>query len=283
MGKMAKSKFNGVENIEDLLQSMGATIEPPEVNPIQDAREALRRHTAQETEIVYANALKRVGKELEYSSARHLATGLFGLLTDSLYTLWGPIKDVTQSPIVKKMIEKKTGEGKTLVDYLASQQGKGKSEEGRGKAVADFNKSLEVAQRQESYFNNLTNYCKETGKLPDAVLNSTKDSLAVIKMTYSSIEEYEKIQVEAIKGLSKVVNYLEQIENIPLGILIPALVTSKTSVSDLSEIGVDPKVLANIAQSYVKDVARFGKAFLTEYAKYAANEIAQYKELKQKE
>jgi len=283
MGKMAKNKFNGVENIEDLLQSIGATIEPPEVNPIQDARDALRRHTAQETEIVYANALKRVGKELEYSSARHLATGLFGLLTDSTYTLWKPIKDVIQSPVVKKMIEEKTGKDKTLVEYLASQQGKGKNEKVREKAVADFSKSLEVVQRQESYFKNLADYCKETGKSPDAVLKSTRDNLAVVERTYGSIEEYEKIQVEAIKGLSKLVNKLDQIENIPLNMLIPVLITSKTSVSDLSEIGVDPKVLANIVQSYVKDVAKFSKTFLIESTKYTANAIAQYKELKQKE
>lgn len=47
-------------------------------------------------------------------------------------------------------------------------------------------------------------------------------------------------------------------------------------------MGFDPKVLGKIVQSYIRDVAKFTTAFLTEYAKHTANGIAEYKELKQK-
>ena len=276
---MVGNKFDGAKDIGSLLQLMGVEDETPEANAVQDASEALRRYTAREIERVYTNASKTIGKELEYSSARHLVTGLFGLLTDGICTLDGPIRDFTQSPMIKELIEEEVGEGKDLFDYLAFAQGKGKSDEEREKAVADFDKNSESIRRFGSYSKNLANYCEETGKSPDAVLRSTKDRMAIVKRTYGSVAEYERIKVGMIKVLSKGVGQLEQLENIPLNMLIPALITSKTSVSDLSEISVNPNVLGNIAQSYLRDAAKFSKVFLIEYAKHIANEIAKLKEL----
>ena len=64
---------------------------------------------------------------------------------------------------------------------------------------------------------------------------------------------------------------------------MPALLEAKLEVDmdALTEAGINPLTLGTIVQDYVQDVAKFGKAFLVEYAKQDATRVKQYQKLAQ--
>ncbi len=190
---MAKNRFEEVKDISELLGVLGVdTKKVPEQTPLEKTRDALRRRTAEEIDKIYANTIKAVGKELEFSSARHLVTGLYGLIFDSVYTLWDPVKKITSSPFVSQLVEDEIGEGKTFLDYLVAKGGENKSPDEREKQVQKLTESFESFRKSEAYAQAITDRCAQTNKTPYAILKSKKELVKIIQEVYGSVEEYEK-------------------------------------------------------------------------------------------
>lgn len=278
---MPEDDFTNARDIEELLARMGATTRTQTLTPLEETKQALRREWAEYTDKIYANTLKSVEGELQYSTSRHLIAGMFGFLGDAIYTLWDPAKEIIESPFVAEEVRKTVGPGKTIVDYITSK--KNQREPGQKEQNAqEIKKMLNTFTRLESYAKTITDYCQETGKTPDAVLHSSRDMLGIIEKVYGSVEEYEKSEVKSVNNLTKLVDHLNVIGHMPLGLMIPDLITSHVeSVKDLSDVGINPAMIGTIVQSYVGDVAKFAKAFIIEYAKLKATEIIEYKTLAQ--
>ena len=255
---------------------------------VQDTREALRKYEAEKLEAAYTSAVKAVGSELQFSSARHLAMGLVGLLNDSIYTLWDPVKQVLNSPLASEFLEDQVGEGKSFVDYFAAEMSKkGKSKKERkesAKAAEKMVQSLgEAGSKLEKYAQAVTDYSNKTSKTPDQVLRTGKDMAVVLEGVYGSLEKYAKERGSVADSFTKAAGYLDELQALPLTLLVPALLESKLEADmvTLTDAGINPLTLGTIVQDYVHDVAKFGKAFLAEYAKQDANRVKQYQQLAQ--
>jgi hypothetical protein len=271
--------IDDVNEMSELLRILGVDTVVKSENPIDNTRAAVRRYSAELIEQAYSNAVKKTGSELEYSSAKHLVTGIFGLLPDVINTLWEPIKDVIESPVVSELISEKTNGG-DLMDYFASLGSKNESLNELETSTQELRDSTKTIQRSNDYVKEIADHCQKTGKSPDEVLRSKEDMVGIVRTVYGSVSEYEKIQVKSIQELSKLVNKFDELQKMPFGLIIPALITSKMDgINDLSEIGVNPSEIGNIVHSYMSDVGKFGKTLLTEYAKVTTKEIQAYKAL----
>jgi len=139
-----------------------------------------------------------------------------------------------------------------------------------------------LLKRGEAYVQAIAEYCQQTGQSPDHVLQSKKDMLGIMEKVYGSFDAYVTEKEKGIK-IRSAVEALEKLEALPLEFMVPVLLEHKAGVDMevLFELGVDPGYVGRVAQMYVRDVAKFGKAFLEETRKYEAKELKQYKQLAQ--
>ena len=250
---------------------------------VQDTIAALRKNQAQEIETIYARAVKRVGNELQYSSARHLTMGLVGLMNDAFNSFYESGKRVLNSEVLAGLLEEEMGGQGTLVDYLKSEL-KGKtrlSSLDYGAAVEGIDSAVNKLSRKEAYHQAITAYCQEHGKTPEQVLRSKKTMLGIINQSYGSLDEYARQQQEALESTEKLIKKLDLLQTLPLGDMAPLLLEQRANLNldRLSEIGINVPELGQIGQSYIQDVAVFGKAFLEESSKYSTQQLDQYKRL----
>jgi hypothetical protein len=266
---MAGSILSNFEDLENMLKSVEAGFQavPPKTD-FQQASEAMRRYSARKIDRIYTNAVKVMGEEPEFSSTRYIVTGLAGLLSDSLFTLWESTREILKSPLVKEMIDEKAGKGKTLADYLFKNQG------GAEKAAA------RIVDEHEIHVKNLIAYSKETGRSFDAILKSSRDRLVLIERNYGSLEKYEERNEETSKSLTSVIKQIDLLKIMPWRIIVSAYLAKEFEAQEMLKLGLNPAVLGSITKDYLKDAAKFGKAFLAEFVKYDAAEIKKYKILK---
>lgn len=254
---------------------------PYQKTPTEEVRAALRRYSAEQIEKAYAGAVSAVGKDLEFSSARHLVTGFFGLMSDSVLTLWDPVKQVMYSPVVRGVLEAGFGEGKSPLECLIefSQSEKYAPVKEIQQATQALKEASENFKRSEDYVQAISDYCQVTGKSPDKVIRSRKIMVGIIQKVYGSIEAYEKKYSGTKKALAEAVDMLE---NLQKRLDTPTPVTAEPDVEGdikLSDIGINPAALGSIVKSYSTDAIRFGKALLKEFEQFNDGEIAKYKAL----
>src|SRR3989344_3891793 len=247
-----------------------------EQGPYQENMDGMRRYYAQQFEVVYMRASKKVGKELEFSSSRHLFAGLSGLLLDSTYTLWNPVRSVLNSPGLKEACE-----GKTLLEFISE---KVKSEDTKKnknirKQIEDVYDHFDIA---EKFVQNLAARCRQTNRTPEVVLKSAANRLDLIEKSYGSLEKYTKNTTKSIKNTFKLLVKMKKFEKAPIAPVIGGLITHQIDELELEEFGLDARVLGNIAQSYIRDAVKFGQVYLAEYSKHRADELAEYQALKSK-
>lgn len=256
---------------------------------IQDVREASRRYSARVNQEIYSNTINAIGNELEYSSARHFVAGLAGLMSDSVHTLWNPIEKMIKSPYVKELLEEKLGKGVDPLDYLRTANLQGKTGAEREKAHQELEDSLNTLKKAKEYPQNILDYCNSTGKTPDEVLNSPRERLTLLEKTYGSLEEYESFTKKALSRVSEGTKVIQQMENAPIGLLTTMLIMQGAGSKSLevykvlTEAGIDPMELGDIAQSYVKDIAKFTKAYIAEGEKYQNSQMEEYRRIKAEE
>jgi len=105
-------------------------------------------------------------------------------------------------------------------------------------------------------------YSEETGISMEEILQTPKHVLPVIERAYGSLEVYEEMKSISKKNLPMILVELEKAENAPIGLIL--MLTKGTK---LSQFGINPAQLADIAQEYIRDLATFTSAFLEENVK----------------
>ncbi len=250
---------------------------------VLEARKAFRKYSGRENDKVYANTLKIVGNDLEYGSSRYIAAGLLNLYNDSIYTLWEPIKDILNSPLIKQVIESKVGENKSLTDYLKTVTAQKSTLEEKAKSIPHLNNLMGLLKMFDNYSINLADYCNSTGKSPDTVLRSTSHRLAVTEKTHGSFENYENFVNDSLKAYDQIIESLKSVENFPINAMISESMTENDLDSDqLAQIGVNPVSLGKIGQSFMNDLTKFAKVYLREHYEHTKAELKIFKRIKSK-
>tara|TARA_Y100000310_G_scaffold288156_1_gene313564 strand:- start:30 stop:866 length:837 start_codon:yes stop_codon:yes gene_type:complete len=269
-----KPDIEGSLNVLLGLVGLGPGEEPKEVKAVREASVALRKHNAKVLEVVYNRTSKAVGKELlEFSSPRHLITGLCGLVSDANYTLAMPIREMVNSPFSKKERSKKYGEDVSIAEAMFRE-----AKDDPSREMLKY--GLGIFKHQEDYLKNLVEYCGEKDKEPEAVLKSTRGRLDLVDRTYGSVEEYAETQANTSRGLTKLIKVLDGFQKLPIGMLLAGRIMGKIDAKDMKEVGLDPGLIGKIAQSYLRDVTAFGSGFLTEYSKYGLEEVEKLRALR---
>ena len=249
---------------------------------VQDTIAALRKNQAQEIETIYARAVKRVGNELQYSSARHLTMGLVGLMNDAFNSFYESGKRVLNSNMIAELVKEQTGEeGTSLVDYLKSTLNH-KSPLDKETTAKGIDSVVTLLNRREAYIQTITAYCQEHDKTPEQVLRSKKTMLGINGQVYGSVDEYLRQLGESNRERKDALSEkLDQLQTLPLASMAPILLEERANLDldQLRAIGINPQELGEIAESYLRDVAVFGKALLEEINKYATQQLEQYQRL----
>ena len=280
---------NEISDIESLLKQMGAELKPKKKQEkplVQQVREAFIRYEAKKLQKNYEAALDRMGDELQYASARYFVAGIVGLLPDAMHSLWDTIKNICNSPLAKEEIEGKFGKGATLSNILirARRDENGEIKEASNEVVETVRSFSKFVDRTEKHVEIVADYCRETGKSPDEILASPKDSFVVIEKVYGSIEEYEKKQIAGIQSIKSLTDYLKKLENMPFNLMFPIYMKAKfEDGEDAKRFGVDFSAVGKILDSYVGDLVKFADAILTEEAKAIKRRIDEYKALAQQD
>jgi hypothetical protein len=284
----------------------------PNKDQIYEARSALRKYSAGQVEKVYAAASKSVGDQLQFSSSRHLVTGLVGLISDGVYTLWEPAKNVLNSEVLKGLVEDKLGivvpAGQSLLETVVDKASQDKSPAEKKKMKSDVEKGLEGVKRFEAYQQNLAEYAQQKGKSPYEILKSKKDRMEVMFRTYNPYKEYEKSVRDTTENIEKVIEQIDSLEvlakDLEVGSLVNELLESKLGrgsgpdlISNFDEsvlkelgigtrksyhvsldtLGIGTENVNKIALDYIKDIVIFGKAMVAETIKSYDKEAATFR------
>lgn len=292
----------------------------PNRDQIYEARSALRRYSAGQVEKVYIAASKSVGDKLQFSSSRHLFTGLVGLMSDGAYTLWEPAKNVLNSEVLKDFAEDKLDivvpAGQSLLETLVDKVSQGKSPAEKKKMKDDVEKGLEGVRKFEAYQQNLAEYAQQKGKSPYEILKSAKDRMEVIFKSYGPAEEYKRLTGDTTKKLAEAMEQIVMlgvmVEGLEAGSFINELIESKLGNGNLTDIevlayafdrsvgwgrgtsrsrtcdinldtlGIGTENVNKIAREYIKDVVIFGKAMISESLKLYEKETEAFKKFSDK-
>ncbi len=271
-------------NLNELLAQYGIKVSEPKADYENlPAWEAMRRASARDAQKAYNAALEQVESKLQYGSSPHLIAFAYNFLHDAIMTLWEPVRAVANSPLAREEIEEEVGQGGDIVDLVEklSTRKTGKSQEKTAKELREtFKKAFSTP---DNLMKELVKYSQETGKSYDDILSTPEDSLQVVKRAFGSLQEYEKILHKGFETWSDFTKKLEQLEKLPLGIVLPILVQKKLNLPedvDLKrDLGVNINGLSGIAESYLKDIATFGKAFIAEICRISLEELENYKRL----
>src|SRR3989338_10857032 len=106
-------------DLNDLFKQFGVTVSAPKADyenlPVW---EAIRRATARDSRKAYDAALEQVKDRLQYGSSTHLIAFVYNFLNDATMTLWEPVKEFANSPVVKEAIYDKLGGEGDITDLL---------------------------------------------------------------------------------------------------------------------------------------------------------------------
>ncbi|MBI5065634.1 hypothetical protein HZA97_05340 [Candidatus Woesearchaeota archaeon] len=270
-------------NLNELFKQFGVTVSAPKADYENlPAWEAIRRAAARDSQKAYAAALEQVKDKLQYGSSTHLIAFAYNFLNDALLSLWEPVKEFANSPVVKEAInEQLNGEG-DLVDLLelTAEEKTGKSQK---KTAQELRKVFEKLKAPNRLAQELIKYSQETGKSYDEVLNTPEDYLQLIKRAYGSLGEYEKMLHEGFQVWSDLTKNLDQLEKLPLRIILPLLLREKLDLDkDMTledDLGIKVNGLCGIIESYSADLALFGKTFIAERCRLSLEELEKYKQI----
>ncbi|MFH1174897.1 MAG: hypothetical protein V1725_07205 [archaeon] len=271
--------MNDDEQIREVLAALGLgdTLQPKEKTPLELTREAMRRHAAKELEIVYLKTLADVENKLQFGSPKHAFMTLYTGVSDLMYTMWDPIKDVLASPLAKELFEEKFGKDTSIETALRATMLRS-DPLSYAKKSEDFDKATAFIKRQEAYAEALTKHSQETGMTPDAILASKEETVKIIQTIYGSLDEYEKQITSQFSSISDTVSKLDDLQRMPVGMMLSAMVESRTKI-EMAQANIDPAAIGKIVESYLGDIAMFGKAFIAESVRHTLEQIQEYKKI----
>ena|GEM_PF-6545680 len=289
-----EDELKNATSFGQIFEALGVKVEKKEEGEysIKSVRNALQRHSAKIHEKAYTAAVESVADELQYGSAKHFAMGLSELFFDSVLAFWDPIKSFLKTDYVQQIVAEKLSESEgekhiifkkgslnfKLDRDVAELIGKVGEDDKEPESQDKSKKLYETTKRLGAYVKNIADYCKENDKSPESVLDTPEDMVKIITKTYGSLEKYEEKQVEMYKFAHSIFGYMEKTEQVPLNVLIPAgLSMIKANEEVVSDMDTD--FVGELIHTYIQDVLKFGKAFLTEYTKNEAQKLMQYKEI----
>ena len=263
--------------LEGVLRMLNGNGSKTEIKtPHEAILEEIHRHNMEELDTVYQRAMKNLDGKLQYASAKHLATGFAGVFLDGIL-LVPYIGQLTSLPAVKSVLQQKFGKDSVRDIFVTeTAKRKGTSIEEQKKKYA---KLENVYERAEQRVKALAEYSEHTGKSVADILRTPEDQVAIIMKVDGSFENYEQRRLESLQGCAELIEKLENVQKMPLGMMLRAMVRVKIGSYHVEDRALNDmvEIVAPGMENYVKELALVCKEVLREYCKLEVEQFQNYK------
>jgi hypothetical protein len=290
----------GLEQLLGALQGAGSAGQ----DYAEEARNALRRHTANSLELAYSAAVDELDGQLEFSASGHRVANLFHTFNDFGYNFGELISlglNYAKQQLDANIDKLKQAAAEGGLEGLADAAGVSVKVTGRLKQAASSagsiglptglpkQEDIKIAKLldtyireplgvlvdyfnyQEKHVQALTAYCAEHGKTPDSVLSSPAEAAEVIKQAYGSLDAYEQLQTKVITGLANAASDVEKLSGIPIGMMISSFGKLSLASANWSELELPDELAETVPQLVSKLPSRVGNEIqgaITDWAKF---------------
>ena len=248
------------------------------------ARQAIRKDNAKRNKKIYLSAVDSA-EPLNYDSSRYIIPLTMGLANDGLYTLGEPIKKIYHSPLVQGMLRESFGEDISLDSFFSfmKREATQRRDSSLEKELDELQESLKDFSGLLEYPKHLGQYAEENSLTPEEVLNSPADKLEVVERTHGSLENYEAGIEKKSESLLRASASLGLVNYLPLGSIFSKKMSLSSIRNDipLGFVGINPDEIGEMAQDYVRDVAKIGENYMRGMVYDKRDELSVLKRIKE--